>query len=635
MSPMRTARFLENLESSQNESKQEQLLDSPPIVLRRHRRATCDLSKLQDQPSSQSPNYQMMTLDAILVALGEEQRTDIPDLLVALHRLTGTDANRRRLVQHNTIPLLSQLLMSSQDEKVIYLVLWIFSDIDEVHHYFDGIILQTIFGFAQSTSLYVMEVAWWFLDNFTIIDHDQKEFIDNLVQLGIFEVFTPAMIQLSTSTIQQPAWHLRSYHILRTIRRVVTITQTRITADVASFIFMVFVSGCSMDIDSATDVLLQDQVLLQDLSSVIYRTPMPPFFPLHIQSFPQLTVSLLSYACEGLSSGYCAYTVLNEVQTRRLISESRKKALTIQSSLVTPDEESLKNQIVTELNNYFHIARNVLQVIGTAIPGGADVADLFLNAGLAPLLGECIRVIQTIQHDELSNNNMLLIATKAEVAEGNPGDLWKRTLEIITLLDYTVLAAEEEQQMSASSLPAQCHDQMTISNIYPKHLKEVHHNISLCLSNITGITELHSLRILNETFPQPHSPQKLLRFVSDRLVDGVSSSFYEDLLIVHGLFLHRSALVYSEIEKSQVLTAIFAFKWYRRTHRSADTCLCVFFEILISFILNASDPCVILDYVQNDVIEQELLKSTEVFSEKTIETMERFSHYLATLKRPI
>ncbi|KAK2940041.1 hypothetical protein BLNAU_25047 [Blattamonas nauphoetae] len=147
-------------------------------------------------------------------------------------------------------------------------------------------------------------------------------------------------------------------------------------------------------------------------------------------------------------------------------------------------------------------------------------------------------------------------------------------------------------------------------------MKKIHRNIALCLSNVSGITELHSLRILSETIPGPHSPQKLLQFVSDRLVDDTSTSFCADLSIVHGLFLHRSAPIYAEIEKSQVLAAIFTFKWYRRTHRSADTCLCIFFEILISFILNASAPYVIFEYVQNDVIEQELLKSTKEFSVK-------------------
>ncbi|KAK2952031.1 hypothetical protein BLNAU_13013 [Blattamonas nauphoetae] len=166
-------------------------------------------------------------------------------------------------------------------------------------------------------------------------------------------------------------------------------------------------------------------------------------------------------------------------------------------------------------------------------------------------------------------------------------------------------------------------------------MKKIHRNIALCLSNVSGITELHSLRILSETIPGPHSPQKLLQFVSDRLVDDTSTSFCADLSIVHGLFLHRSAPIYAEIEKSQVLAAIFTFKWYRRTHRSADTCLCIFFEILISFILNASAPYVIFEYVQNDVIEQELLKSTKEFSVKTTETMERFHQYLAILKRPI
>ncbi|KAK2940040.1 hypothetical protein BLNAU_25046 [Blattamonas nauphoetae] len=412
MPPMRIARFLEHLESPQNESEQEQL-DSPPIVLRRFTRsAKFTISKYCHAISQRLSVYQMMNFDEILIALGEEQRTDIPDLLVSLRHLTaGTDDNRRRLVQHNMLPLLSQLLMSSQDEGVIILVwfLLLVSN-DEVHHSFDDNILKTILGFAQSSSLYVMEVAWWFIDNFTIIDHDQKEFVDRLVRLGIFEVFPPAMIQLSNSSIQQPAWHLRSlnliadtsvlqfplttmsipghpnsgYHILRTIRRLATITHTPLTPDVATFIFMAFVSGCSMDIDSAVDLLFSDQKLLQDLSSVIYRTQMPPFFPPHIQSFPQLAISLLSYACEGLSSGYCAYTALNQVQTRRQISESQKKALTIQSSSGDCDEDILKNRVVTEISNYFHIASNVLHVIGTAVPGGASVAGLYLNVGLAP-----------------------------------------------------------------------------------------------------------------------------------------------------------------------------------------------------------------------------------------------------------
>ncbi|KAK2952021.1 hypothetical protein BLNAU_13003 [Blattamonas nauphoetae] len=660
MPPIRTTRSLELFECTQNELEQEHFLDSPPIMLRRNRRATCDLSKFKDQPASHSPIYQKMSLDAIFVALGEEQRTDIPDLLVTLHDLTGTDDNRRRLVQHNSIPLLSQLLMSSQDHRVIHLILRILSDIvtlptDEVHHSFDDNVLRAIIGFAQSGSLCVMDAAWWFLDNFTIIDHDQNEFVDKLVRLGIFEVFTPAMIQLASRTIQRPAWHLRSLNlianaselqfplmtmvipehqkscrrILRTIKRLAAITHTPLTADVATFIFMVFVSGCSMDIDSAVDVLFLDLGLLQDLSSVIYHTPMPPFFPPHIQSFSQLAISLLSYACEGLSSGYCAYTVLNEAQTQHRISESKKKALAIQPDSGVSDEDSLKKQIVIELNNYFYIARNVLHVIGTAIPGSADVADFYLNAGLLPFLGECIHIVQAIQHDELPHDCSLLTLTKADVADGNPGELWRRTLKIIQSLDCTSLATEEKQQMSASSLTTQSHDQMKLSNIYPKHIKEVLHNISICLSNISGITELHSLRVLNETFPQPHSPQKFLQFVSDRLVDVTSSSYYADLSIIHGLFLYRSAPIFSEIEKGQVLGAIFAFKWNRHTHPIADTCVCIFFEILIAFMWNASNPRIIFDYVQNDVIEQNLLKSTKELSKQTTKTMEIFYQHLA------
>ncbi|KAK2947987.1 hypothetical protein BLNAU_17111 [Blattamonas nauphoetae] len=469
------------------------------------------------------------------------------------------------------------------------------------------------------------------------------------------------MIQLHNRTIQRPAWHLRSlnliantselqfpimtmvipdhpnscHHLLRTIRRIATITQTPITADVATFIFMVFVSGCSLDIDSAVDVLLSEHGLLQDLSSVIYQTPMPPFFPPYIQSFPQLTILLLSYAYEGLSSGYQTYTVLNQAQTQYHISESQNKALAIRSSSEVPDEENLKNQIVTELNNYFYIARNVLILIGTAIPGSAEVADLYLNVGLVPALGECIRVVQTIQHDELSHDCSLLTMTTAEVAEGNPGDLWRRTLEVISSLDCMTPATEEQQQMSTSFLRPKCHEQMRLSNIYPKHLKEVHHNIALCLSNISGITELHSLRVLNETFPGPDSSQKFLRFVSDRLVDDTSTSFYADLSIVHGLFYSRSAPIFAEIEKSPILAAIFTFKWYRHTHPIADTSVCIFFEILIALILNASDPCIIFDYVQNDVIEHKILKSTKKFSETTMETMKIYYQHLAILKQSI
>ncbi|KAK2945316.1 hypothetical protein BLNAU_19759 [Blattamonas nauphoetae] len=653
MPPMRDGRFLERLEYTQNGLEQEQPLDSQPIILRRRRRVTFNMSTFKDQPSSQSPISQMMSLDEILIALGEDQRTDIPDLLIALQTFTCTDKDCRRLVQHNTIPLLSQLLMSSQDERIICLILWILSDIvalptDEVHYYFDDNLLKAIFCFAQSDSLDVMEIAWWILDNFTVIDHDQKEFVDKLVRLGIFEVFTPTMIQLSSSSIQQPAWHLQSlnhvadtsvlqfplttmsipghqnscYHILRTIRRLATITHTPITADVATFIFMVFVSGCSLDIDSAVDVLLSERGLLHDLSSVIYQTPMPPFFPPHIQSFPQLALSLLSYACEGLSSVYHAYTVLNQAHSQ-------------QSSSGVPDEDILKKQIVAELNNYFFVARNVLLMIGTAISGIAEVADFYLNVGLAPFLGECIRVIQTIQRDELAHDCSLLTVAKGEVSNGNPGILWRRTMEIITSLDCRTLATEEEQQMSTPSLPTQYQEQMKLSNIYPKHVKQVYHFIALCLSNISGITELHSLRILNETFTGPDSPQKFLRFVSDRLLDDTSSSFCADLSIVHGLFHNRSASIFAEIEKSQVLAAVFAFKWYRHNHPIADTSLWIFFEILIAFISNASNPCIIFDYVQNDVIEQRLLKSTKEFSDKTIQTKKIFYQHLALLKQPI
>ncbi|KAK2940038.1 hypothetical protein BLNAU_25044 [Blattamonas nauphoetae] len=269
MPPMRIARFLEHLESPQNESEQEQL-DSPPIVLRRFTRsAKFTISKYCHAISQRLSVYQMMNFDEILIALGEEQRTDIPDLLVSLRHLTaGTDDNRRRLVQHNMLPLLSQLLMSSQDEGVIYLVLWILSDIEQSD------------VSPPSLTLYARRSDFYF------------------------------------------------YGVL------------------------------------------------------IYRTQMPPFFPPHIQSFPQLAISLLSYACEGLSSGYCAYTALNQVQTRRQISESQKKALTIQSSSGDCDEDILKNRVVTEISNYFHIASNVLHVIGTAVPGGASVAGLYLNVGL-------------------------------------------------------------------------------------------------------------------------------------------------------------------------------------------------------------------------------------------------------------
>ncbi|KAK2951475.1 hypothetical protein BLNAU_13632 [Blattamonas nauphoetae] len=655
---------MEHMEYTQNESEQGQL-DNPPIVLRLRKRNVCTTSQLQDQPSSQSPNSQMMDIDTILVALGEEQQTDILDLLVALHRMTGTDDSCRRLVQHNTIPLLSQLLVSSQDEEAIFLILSILTDIaalptDEVHPSFDDNLLQAIIGLAPSTSLDVMEMAWWFLDNYALIGYTQNEFVDNLVRLGIFEVFIPALIQLHNRTVQQPAWHLWSkdliantsgflfplmtktipdhqnscHHILRTIRHLAFITRTPITADLAYFIFMVFVSGCSLDIVSAIDVLHSEPGLLQEHSSVLYQSPMPPFFPQHIQSFPQLAVSLLSYACEGLSNGYRAFTVLNQAQTRNQISESQKKVRTIQSSSEVPDEEILKKQIVTELDNYFHIARKVLHMIGTAMSGSTEVVDLYLNAGLVPLLGECVRVVQTIQRDRLSHDCSLLTLTTAELTKENPGDLWRRTLEIILSLDCITLATEEKQHKLVSSIHAQYHDQYKLSNIFPKHMKEFHHAISHCLSNISGSNEFHSLRLLKEAFPEPHSSQMFLRFVSDRLVDDTSSSFCADLLIVHGLFHNRSASIYAEIEKSQVLAALFAFKWYRHTHPIADTSLCIFFEILVAFILNAPHPCIIFDYVQDDVIEQKLLKSTTKMSKQTMETMEIFHQHFITLKQP-
>ncbi|KAK2952175.1 hypothetical protein BLNAU_12878 [Blattamonas nauphoetae] len=484
-------------------------------------------------------------LNSILADLCAEDRLDILELIMALRELTiHTVGTCERLIQHNAIPILIRHLMCTQDERI-----------------------------TVGSSLRVISMTWRFLNNITIFDHDQHDFACVLEALGIFDTFVPSLTLLATRFVEKPAWHLQSlgnipqssvlafpqtvmvlpeyaaspHYLLKTFRNLAIVTKTSIPAEIASFIFLMFVSGCSHCVDNAVNLLLVDKDQLQTITSALYQVPMPSFFPSHIQTFPHLAISLLSFACDGLSSAYRALTVLNLAQLQHRIVQRRKQAREMQTDIQSLDCSAFQTTVVTELEGYFDIITKISLLLGTALGGRDDVVDFYINAGLLPALGQCLYIIQTIWDDRLALDWSVLVLAQLDAMNETHGELWKETLKILLTVDCDNLATEEELAFDLTSLRIQDHGHINIPNTFTKHIQAALQKLSFCFSNTAGGTEQHAWHVLNETFPGFQPCQDFLRLVR-----------------------HPSEAIFAEIEQSHLLDALFAFKWLRCNHRLAD-----------------------------------------------------------------
>ncbi|KAK2956685.1 hypothetical protein BLNAU_8319 [Blattamonas nauphoetae] len=582
---------------------------------------------------------QCRDLNDILTDLCAEDRLDILELIMALRELTiHTSGTCEKLIQHNAIPILIRHLMCTQDERITVEILWIFANIGLKHSVLDS-----------------RWITWRFLNNITIFDHDQHDFVCVLEALGIFDTFVPSLTILTTRFVEKPAWHLQSlgdipksstltfpqtvmvlpeyaaspHYLLKTFRNLAIVTKTPIPAEIISFIFLVFVSGCPHCVDNAINLLLLDKDQLQTLTSALYQVPMPSFFPPHIQTFPQLEISILSFACEGLSSAYRALTVLNLAQLQHRIVQHRKQIHEMQTDIQSLEGGAFQTIIVTEMGGYFDIITKILLLLGTAMTGTDDVVALYINSGLLPTLGQCLHIIQMIWDDGLALDWSVLVSAQLDAMNDAHGKLWNETLRILLPVDCTQLATEDELAFELSSSRIQDHGQINIPNTFTKHIQAALQKLSFCFSNLAGGTDQHNWRVLNETFPGPHPCQDFLRFLSNRLLDETSTSFFDDLLVVHSIVRYPNEAIFAEIEQSHLLDALFAFKWYRCNHCLADISVDLFLDTLCYILLNAPDTSTILDSMSEDD-QLEILKASHSSPElaKSIETVSKQSRHI-------
>ncbi|KAK2960560.1 hypothetical protein BLNAU_4458 [Blattamonas nauphoetae] len=667
MSEIDHSRFSEHLSYVQNTSEQERSTQTNTIILRNRRRTTFDhdIDRTDSGMQTSALSDRCRDLNGILSDLCAEDRLDILEQIVALRELTIHNVGAcEKLIQHNAIPILIRHLMCSQDERITVEILWIFANIeavlptDDVHHCFGEDILRAIFHFTHSNSLRVVSMTWRFLNNITIFDHDQHDFACVLEALGIFDTFVPSLTLLTSRFVEKPAWHLQSlgdipkspvlafpqtvmvlpeyaaspHYLLKTFRNLVIITKTSIPAEIISFIFLVFVSGCSYCVDNAVNLLLVDKDQLRTITSALYQVPMPSFFPPQIRTFPQLAISIISFACEGLDSSYRALTVLNLAQLQHRIVQRHRKTHKIQADIQSLDCSAFQTTIVTEMGRYFDIIAKISLLLGTALSGTDDVVDFYINSGLLPTLGQCLHIIQMIWDDRLAHDWSVLVSAQLDAINDAHGELWKETLRVLLHVDCTQLATEEEIAIDVSSSQIPDHDHIDIPDALTTHINTALQKLSFCFSNIGGHTEQHSWRLLNETLAGFQPCQDFLQFLSNRLLDETSSSFFNDLFVVQSLVRHPSEAIFAEIEQSRLLDALFAFKWYRCNHRLADISVDLFLETLFLFLSNAPDPSIILDSVSEDGIEHTLFNLPCSYSDRTVQLMEFLRDQLEILK---
>ncbi|KAK2949165.1 hypothetical protein BLNAU_15891 [Blattamonas nauphoetae] len=604
-------------------------------------------------------------LNGILAYLCAEDGLDILEPLMALRELTiHTVGTCERLIQHNAIPMLIQHLMCSQDERITVEILWIFANIavlptDDFHHYFGENIVRRIFSFSESTSLRVISMTWRFLNNITVFDHDQHDFACVLEALGIFDTFVPSLTILTSRFVEKPAWHLQSlgdiprssalefpqtvmvlpeyaaspHYLLKTFRNLAIVTKKAVSVEIIGFIFLVFVSGCSHCVDNAVNLLLVDKDQLRTITSILYQVPMPSYFPPHIQTFPQLAISILSFACEGLSSSYRALTVLNLAQLQHRIVQRRKQTHETQADIESLEGGAFQTTIMTEMGRYFDIITKILLLLGTALGGTDDVVDFYINAGLLPTLGQCIYIVQTIWNDKLAFDWSVFVSAQLDAMNETHGELWNETLKILLQVDCSKLATEEELAFDFSTSQIQEHGQINVPNAFTKHIQATLQKLSFCFSNLAGSTEQHSWRVLNETLPGFQPCQDFLQFLTNRLLDETSTSFFNDLFVVHSLVRNPSEAIFAEIEISPLLDALFTFKWYRRSNRLADGSVDLFLDTLRCFLLNAPDPSFILDSVSENGVEHTLFNLPCSYSHRTVQLMAFLQDQLKILKK--
>ncbi|KAK2949417.1 putative Protein phosphatase 2C [Blattamonas nauphoetae] len=595
-------------------------------------------------------------IEETISALNGEDPSNVFELVSALSRASNTEPILSKLNHYNIVPTLTRYLVTTQDEQLLYKILYLLANIaalpsDQLVAFYDDVLLQNVIRLTQHSTLDVVSEAWRLLSNLTYIVKNTNPFIDTLINHGILDTFIPSfsiifsasiptiasfhapttilddphIVNFPTVTLSTPEDCHPLTYLLATLYHVVDMNPQPIPPEMFTFIFSSLVTGVPSDTRNACFFIKTQQDQLLDLSSLLYQAPMPPFFPPTIPSFFHLVVAVLKHASAGLLEAYKVWTVLRLLRTQRRVCDARAKLDdSSDPAPFTQSELRARKAIAKMIDGYFVMANNVLKPVGRAVKSD-DVVPFYLDAGLLPAVGICLDTFDTFQHDYAVGDWSLLELAQTRLREGSLGRMWETAVSAMQSLDLTQLATEEEVRADLVRLSKyQTTPELGTETLFFQQQDAVTQTVSFLFSNIAAGNTSNTFRLLSETFPGPASSADFLSNIAERLENAELHSHVDDLYIVHGMVLSREDTVIGQIEASPVIEALFKFVWNQPDRNTNDTAIRVFFEILVVLLQHTKRPSLILSHLDTEFSVRELIRMVRGISEQTKPRVDEF-----------
>ncbi|KAK2958574.1 hypothetical protein BLNAU_6343 [Blattamonas nauphoetae] len=595
-------------------------------------------------------------IEETISALNGEDPSNVFELVSALNRAANTEPILSKLNHYNVVPTLTRFLVTTQDEKLLYKILLIMSNIaalppDQLVDFFDDVLLQNVIRLTQHSSLYIICKAWELLSNLTYIVKNTNPFIDTLINHGILDTFIPSfsiifsastptiasfhapttilddpnIVNFPTVTLSTPEDCHPLSSLLATLHNIVEVSHQPIPPEIFTFVFSSLVTGVPSDTLNACFFIKTQREQLHDPSSLFYQSPMPPFFPPTIPTFFYLVVAVLKHASAGLLEAYKVWTVLRLLRTQRRVCDARTK-LDDSNDPVPFTQPELRDRkaIAKMIAGYFMMTVNILTLVGRAVKSDA-VVPFYLDAGLLPAVGICLNTFDTFQHDYAIGDWSLLELVQTRLREGSLGRVWETAVSVMQSLDLTQLATEEEVRADLMRLSKfQTTPELGTETLFFQQRDAATEAASFLFSNIAAGDTSNTSRLLNETFPGPNSATDFFNHIAERLTNAELQTYVNELYIVHGMLLSREDAIIGPIEASSIIEALFKFVWHQPDRNTNDLAIRVFFEILVVLLQHTKRPSLILSHLDPDFSVNELTRMVRGISDQTKRRVDKF-----------
>ncbi|KAK2964868.1 hypothetical protein BLNAU_168 [Blattamonas nauphoetae] len=620
------------------------------ILLRSNKRDDYHRTTFKQKEEILNPeSYDPTTdLEELLTTLNGENPQNVQELFTTLRKITYSQEAQVQLLQHNVIPMLTYYLTHSQDQSILFDIMWILLNIASLPSQnltllFDDDLLSSAIQLTQHNSISILENVWWFLSNISQPQNSVSTFAQTLINLGIFAAFQPSLsivlshaiptlssfrstttTFLDTNVIMYPSMKLEFPEtpkvlssLLNTLKNLIKAVPQQLPIEIFSHLFSSLMAGCR-EVESVLGILSTQYDQLRELSSPFYQTPIPLHFPPTIQTFPQLIVAVLSYATEGLSTGYQVWHLLSITRIQRRVCERRQFRTTeVQPIPIIPKEVKTSRHLLSELRGYFSIIERVSSFAGHIMNSSVPVIDYYLDSGLLTQLGKCLSTILQFKRHSTETDQTILAACQMTMRRGDLGEMWREVVELVVATDFSTLASREEICADFRYLGRIKEASETGEDVLLRDLvTRTSSSLSYCLSNIVGGPVEHVERVLSEVFPGSESADEFMNCLAE-LLDDPDQFKINPLFVLHGLVLTPKQEVFELVEESQAIDALFTFAWYHPHQPNTDTAVRTFYEILCAIVATTQNPSKILAFLESETVRAKMEEMQKGLSEPT------------------